>query len=369
MRRYSCFILLIATVALASGPAARADYLEVRRPALLKSGPSRSSETRLRLQPQVHLQLLRTQQRSGYYSAEDPVSGTRGWVYRTFVRRYPGELPVREAEPDDGEDDGGAGRAASGPADAAFEDYRPYDPNGRWYVYGGLPKVTTYPHQVQVLRNTGYVVGHCDTRENPAWTCYRAYAFDHEATPARPSRFKVDERTASRVNHDDYTNTGYARGHMAPNYAIFQCYGRTAQLETFLTSNICPQFQRFNGGVWESLEEIVADGYAYEYGEVWVIAGPIYDNEPELLPAQTEIPDAFFMIVVDEDAGVPRALAFRFEHTNTSGGRPEDGLTTVDTIEAEAGFDFLSELPDQLENQLEAGRATQVWPYTLRNTR
>ena len=33
---------------------------------------------------------------------------------------------------------------------------------------------------------------------------------------------------------------------MAPNYAIYQCYGRTAQIETFLMSNVCPQFQTNN---------------------------------------------------------------------------------------------------------------------------
>ena len=53
----------------------------------------------------------------------------------------------------------------------------------------------------------------------------------------------MDERTAARVSHDDYKpgTDRFDRGHMAPNHAIATRYGREAQLETFLMSNVCPQ--------------------------------------------------------------------------------------------------------------------------------
>lgn len=39
----------------------------------------------------------------------------------------------------------------------------------------------------------------------------------------------------------------------------------------------------------------------------------------------------------------------------------EDHLTTVDAIEAQTGLDFLHELPDELEDQIEALRAEGLW--------
>ncbi len=70
----------------------------------------------------------------------------------------------------------------------------------------------------------------------------------------RPFRFEIDIRTDAKVNHDDYTGTGYDRGHMAPNAALLAQYGQIAQLETYLMSNICPQTGSLNRGIWAKLE-------------------------------------------------------------------------------------------------------------------
>lgn len=71
-----------------------ADYLEVRRTALLKENPEREAEMVVRLEPPMNLQLLDGgQQDNGYYRAALADGSQEGWVYRTFVRRRPGNLP------------------------------------------------------------------------------------------------------------------------------------------------------------------------------------------------------------------------------------------------------------------------------------
>ncbi|MFC2081918.1 DNA/RNA non-specific endonuclease [Candidatus Bipolaricaulota bacterium] len=214
-----------------------------------------------------------------------------------------------------------------------------------------------------ILDNVAYQVGYSDLRMNPLWVCYRVFAVPDPVSHDRPSRFKIDYRTGAQVSHDDYTNTGYDRGHMAPNAAIDYCYGRDAQLETFLMSNICPQTPALNRGVWATLEESVRD-WADAFDEVWVLTGPIFDSEAQLLSAGVEVPDAFFKIVIDEVAGTLRALAFLIPQDVSGGSVPADYLTSVDEIEALAGFDFLADLDDDVEAGLEAEMPSVVWDTT-----
>ena len=44
---------------------------------------------------------------------------------------------------------------------------RPDGPELR--IYGGLPNAAAYGHPVLVLTNSGYLVGYCEARRNPAW--------------------------------------------------------------------------------------------------------------------------------------------------------------------------------------------------------
>ena len=75
-------------------------------------------------------------------------------------------------------------------------------------------------------------------------------------------------------------------------------------------ANIVPQKPDLNRRIWRMLEERVAKKYAIDFEEVWIITGPVYDENREALKSGVEIPDAFFKIIVDEVSGNPRVLAF-----------------------------------------------------------
>ena len=229
----------------------------------------------------------------------------------------------------------------------------------RAYVYAGPPRST---HSVDVLKNRAYVVGYSERRRNPLWVAYRAFRTNATTIGSRPSRFSADRRTQANVRHDDYTRSGYDRGHMAPNYAIATRYGRGAQLETFLMSNICPQKPTLNRYVWKKLEMLVAKDYANRFEEVWIICGPIFDEHIEKLTSGVEIPDAFYKIIVDEKDGKVRALAFIMPQDVGSGEKVlSKCLTSVNDVERQTKLDFLHELPDQVENEVEAHVPRALW--------
>lgn len=178
---------------------------------------------------------------------------------------------------------------------------------------------------------------------------------------ARPDKFETDRRTAARVAPGDYAASGYDRGHLAPNYAIATRYGAAAQRETFLMSNITPQLHSLNAGLWQELEQKIATSYPARYAQVWVIAGPVFGAAPKKLRGGVAVPEAFFLIVIDENEGKLRTLAFIVPQEAPPDADPERYLTRIDDIERRTGLDFLSDLDDAAEEQVEARRATRVW--------
>lgn len=232
------------------------------------------------------------------------------------------------------------------------------------HVYGGAPIPTPGPHAalLRVLVNRGYVVGYNDARGNPAWAAYHLRDLPALPTPPpRPDTFSVDRRTLARVSPEAYAGSGFDRGHLAPNYAIATRYGTRGQEETFLMSNITPQRHALNAGVWKELEHKIATSYPARYEEVWVLTGPIFGEHPKSLREGVQIPDAFFLIIVDEHEGKLRTLSLIVPQDAPANAPLERYLTSIDEIEARTQLDFLSALDDTSEQAIEQPTPSSVW--------
>ena len=263
------------------------------------------------------------------------------------------------------------------PLDVAWDIYQLYyspdfvavapPPGDRTHGYGGLPALVgdhanTADGSLRLLANRGYLVGYDDTLPAPRWVAYRVADLSPLPKAAeRPDSFETDRRTVARVTGDAFTGTGYDRGHLAPNHAIATRYGEEAQRETFLLSNIIPQKHGLNAGLWKQLEQRIATSYPARFGEVWVLAGPVFTRHPPHTLGRNgpAVPDACYMIILDESDGRLRALAFIFPQD--AKGELDRHLTTIDTIEARTGLDFFSALEDSAETLLESQRASRVW--------
>lgn len=225
-------------------------------------------------------------------------------------------------------------------------------------AYAGLPRSS---QPVEVLRNPGFLVGYSEERRQPLWVAYRAETL--KGTPPLPPRprFEVDARTRARVAYRDYTRSGFTRGHLAPNYAIARLYGADAQRATFLMSNIAPQRPRLNELLWQRLEEAESATLAPRAVQLWVLAGPLFGERPATLKSGVAVPEAFYRIWLDVDAGRPRALAFVVPQ-DVCGTEPLSRFAvTVDEVERRAGLDFFHELPDAQEDEVEGSAAAPEW--------
>ncbi|MBI2496945.1 MAG: DNA/RNA non-specific endonuclease [Opitutae bacterium] len=237
------------------------------------------------------------------------------------------------------------------------DDYvRTVLPGDKTHVYGGAP----VGGPLRVLANTGYVVGYSDLLGDPLWAAYRVRDTDLKDSPPRPEQFALDPRTVARIDPAVYDRSGYDRGHLAPNYAIATRYGPQAQAETFLMSNVMPQKHGLNAGLWKSLEQKIATSYPGRFGEVWVIAGPVFGPRPDKLRRRVAVPEACYMIIVDESDGRIRAEAFVFPQDPVS-TQLDTYLTSIDEIERRTGLDFLAGLPDEAESALESRKVERAW--------
>lgn len=235
-------------------------------------------------------------------------------------------------------------------------------PGDNHIVYGGLPRLRADGEELRVLVNQAYVVGYSDALGLARWAAYRVVDLPRiPPAPPRPERFIVDRRTAARVEPQVYAGSGYDRGHLAPNFAVATRHGAAAQRETFLMSNIAPQRHRLNAGLWQDLEQRIATNYPARYGEVWVLTGPVLGPDPARLKGRVAVPAAFFKIIVDEQDGRLRTLAFLIPQEAPANAEPERYLTTIAEIEARTGLDFFAALADAAEQEVESRRAARVW--------
>jgi endonuclease G, mitochondrial len=228
----------------------------------------------------------------------------------------------------------------------------------------GRPAAREFRHgAITLLENDGFAVGYAESLRAPVWAAYRVW--DLEEPPPRrprPDSFEVDRRTQARVPPEAYARSGFDRGHLAPNFAIARQYGERAQRQTFLMSNIVPQRPALNSGAWRELEERLAVNYPARFREVAVVCGPIFAESPRRLPSGVAIPEAFFMILLDQVEDRMRAVAVRIRH-DLSGDGPRQRWRTVsiDQLEEETGLDFFGELSDEIEDRLEKLQMSGLW--------
>lgn len=228
------------------------------------------------------------------------------------------------------------------------------------HIIFGQPQASV---PVMVLENIGYVSAYDPETRTPRWVSYRLFANGQFESGERPDSFSPDERVENPVVHEDYTNTGYDRGHMAPNAPVAKRYGQEAQEETFLTTNIIPQLPGLNQRGWQALEAVISDDWAENFQEVWVITGPIFEGACWEFKTDVRIPSHCYMVIVDIDENDQsvHALGVIMEQRRVNVEPLEKFVVTVDEIEARTGIDFLRDLPDNVEASVESATADARW--------
>lgn len=240
---------------------------------------------------------------------------------------------------------------------------------------------------VQILN---YALEWDNTKRHANWV---AFTFDTTTSAdnvKRTDAWSVDPKLPAemQVQESDHKNDGFDKGHLCASED--RVYLKEANEQTFYYSNMLPQLNDFNGGFWGKLEARVqtwgrstADGV---YDKVYVTKGGTLNKLLKNFKGTTvnggtpttdangftihglACPEYYFMAVLSQKDDVFHAIAFLVPHKegmtrNPSSDELKEYVVSVDKLEEETGIDFFCNLPDVLENEVEAAYNLNDWAW------
>lgn len=211
-----------------------------------------------------------------------------------------------------------------------------------------------------ILAKRTYTSSHNCAEGGPNWVSYNLNK-THYGDAARSTSFYSDASLPGTCYHvvtSDYTNSGYSRGHMARSEE--RTWSVDDNKQTFLMTNILPQYQDLNGGPWYKFEQYLQDLAQTQNKEVFVIAGGTGNRGTLNGAGKVVIPTYTYKIAVVMPYGQGLAnvtstsslqvIAVDMPNVTGISARPwTDYKTTVDQLETFSGYNFLDKLPDSIE--------------------
>ena len=230
------------------------------------------------------------------------------------------------------------------------------------HVALGIP-TDSDPSDDYLLDHDIYVVSYNSGKNVANWV---AWALDRSflGHVRRKNNFRPDPSLPSTFYHvtpQDYHDSGYDRGHLCPS--ADRDDSPTNNSLTFLMTNMQPQLHELNAGPWEKLEEHERDLAHRRDAELFIIAGGIFDTDYRSIGHGVAVPKATFKIIVALRQGQSasdvksetKTIAVVMPNEVGVGLHPwTDYLTSIDTIEAATGYDFLSNVNKGDQDVIEA---------------
>lgn len=166
----------------------------------------------------------------------------------------------------------------------------------------------------------------------------------------------------------DFGKKGYNRGHLCAS--ADRLYSQEVNEQTFYYTNMSPQRNSFNIGIWLTLEgQVQSWGRSCTSSDtLYVVKGGTIDKEDQIKgyidnDRSKPIPKYYYMALLFKKGESFKAIAFWMEHTDTQKSlKLSDCALSIDELEEKTGIDFFPSLNDNLENALESTYSLKAWP-------
>jgi endonuclease G, mitochondrial len=242
----------------------------------------------------------------------------------------------------------------------------------------GLPQESAGADNERLLVQRDYVIDYDADVRVPIWVAYRLDS-NRLAKSPRIDCFRQDPRlaTADASSLADYAEPIFDQGHLANNADMTS--STNAVINSFILSNMTPQYCQFNEGVWQMLENIVRL-WAKADATVYVTTGSIFDGDNDGKRdadsaakhmhsdnggERVAIPTAFFKVIVhrkDDNTLETIALVIPNDQTDLDHQEAVDYIgrhvSTIAAVEKETGLKLLPGFTGTIEE------ASELWPFT-----
>ena len=215
-------------------------------------------------------------------------------------------------------------------------------------------------------------------KKSQRWSCYQMHSGNSGGKNSRVvDGYLFDEDLPNHnVNYvtneygetfDPFWSSGYSHGHICPN--ADRKYSREGNRQTFFLTNMQPQKNSFNAGLWMKMEEKVRV-WAPTSGKdtLYVVKGGTIDSPDHIIEYISNrqksstsrqgfipVPKYFFMALLRKSSMGYKALAFWAEHLDEDHSNDPlgDYVINIRELERRTGIDFFCNLPDKIEEDVE----------------
>lgn len=225
-------------------------------------------------------------------------------------------------------------------------------------------------HKTSDAYGVNYAIEWDINKKSQRWSCYQmrkgyqgnAGRYDtYNGYPFDP----VLEEKGLYLDRDYFYRSGFDHGHVCPS--ADRQYSYEANKQTFYLSNMQPQYNNFNAGIWEKLESKIRKWTPRNNEDtLYVCKGGTIDDEENIIKrisGKLIAPKYFFCALLLKNAMGYRAIGFWMENENID--RSNDKLKiyakSIDELERITGIDFFCNLPDNIEDKVEASVSTSAW--------
>lgn len=214
------------------------------------------------------------------------------------------------------------------------------------------------------------------TKRANRWTCYQMYEDVALKNGDRKDAFMPDTDIPAEYRSElkDYSKSGYSRGHLCPSND--RVCSSIANKQTFYLTNMQPQVQGHNGGVWSQLEQRIKNGWFYQNGTkikrcdtLYIVKAATIDSEANIIGYTKKnesnvnhliIPKYFYMALLSYNCTTKKYEAMGIWSPHQEKGSITEYIT-IDELEKRTGIDFFCNLPDDVEDDVESKLDSDYW--------
>lgn len=220
---------------------------------------------------------------------------------------------------------------------------------------------------------TTYSAEYDTSKKHARWVAFKFFDLTAEVNVNRSpdDSFTADPslNTNYQRTRSDFGAKGFDRGHLCAS--ADRLYSQEANLQTFYYTNMSPQKNSFNTGVWQSLENLTrAWGRSNTLRDtLYVVKGGTIDKEEQIWKyidndRGKPIPKYYFMAFLNKKGDKYKGIAFWLDQTITypTNVKLANYAISIDQLEELTGIDFFVNLNDNLEKAIEQQLQLDAWP-------